>query len=66
MFLWRFKKVVFLKSAHGTTWGAMAMAMVMAMVMAMAMVPQIVPCADFKKTTFLNRKRNMFVKKTTK
>ena len=31
MFLLRFKK-----SAHGTTWGAMAMAMVMVMVMAMA------------------------------
>ena len=38
MFLLRFKKVDFLKSAHGTTCGAMAMAMVMAMAMAMAMV----------------------------
>ena len=37
MFLLRFKKVDFLKSAHGTTWGAMAMAMAMVMAMAMAM-----------------------------
>ena len=37
MFLLRFKKVDFLKSAHGTTWGAMAMAMAMAIVMVMAM-----------------------------
>ena len=37
MFLLRFEKVDFLKSVHGTTWGAMAMAMVMVMAMAMAM-----------------------------
>ena len=37
MFLLRFKKLDFLKSAHGTTWGAMAMAMRMAMAMAMSM-----------------------------
>ena len=37
MFLLRFKKVDFLKSAHGTTWGAMAMAMAMAMTMVMVM-----------------------------
>ena len=35
MFLLRIKKVDLLKSAHGTTWGAMAMAMAMVMVMAM-------------------------------
>ena len=37
MILLRFKKADFLKSAHGTTWGAMAMATAMAMVMVMAM-----------------------------
>ena len=37
--------------------------MAMSMTMAMAMAPQVVPCADFKKSTFLNRKRNIFVKK---
>ena len=47
-----------MKSAHGTPWGAMAMtmaramAMAMAMAMVMAMAPQVVPCADFKKSTF--------------
>ena len=35
MFLLQFKKVDFLKSAHGTTWGAMAMTMAMVTVMAM-------------------------------
>ena len=40
----------------------MAMAMATAMAMAMAMAPKVVPCADFKKSTFLNRKRNLFVK----
>ena len=35
MFLLHFEKVDFLKCAHGTTWGAMAMAMAMAMAKAM-------------------------------
>ena len=38
--------------------------MAMTMAMAMAMAPQVVPCADFKKSTILNRKRNIFVKNT--
>ena len=28
----------------------------------MAMAPPVVPCADFKKSTFLNHKRNLSVK----
>ena len=51
-----------MKSAHGTTWGAMAMAMVLAMVMAMAMAMAMVmamamangrPMRRFQKSTFL-------------
>ena len=38
--------------------------MAMTMTMAMAMAPQVVPCGDFKKTTCLNRKRNICVTKT--
>ena len=37
--------------------------MAMTMTMGMAMAPKVVPCADFKKSTFLNRKRTIFAKK---
>ena len=44
----------------------MAMTMTMAMAMAMAMAPQVVPCADFKKSTFFKSQNEHFCKKNTK